>query len=116
MSTSETKRNRMANPRILISGATGFVGKTLLPYLSEDFDIDVLCRKTSDLKELSQYISKRIDWDELEGEEQSYQAIVHMAGLAHDTSSKNLLDKYLEVNLGLTEKVLAFAERMKIKK
>ncbi len=71
--------------KILISGASGFVGKNLVPYLQKfDFDFQYLSRKEIELRDFS-----LTDWAE---------EIIHLTGKAHDV--KNISDPsvYYEVN------------------
>lgn len=88
--------------KILISGATGFIGTNLIAYLNEKMDnvsfVYLVRNKRGEggevlWKELSEQHLNNID------------TVIHLAGLAHDT--KNTLDEnaYYEVNYELTKKL-----------
>lgn len=87
-------------PRILITGSSGFVGKWLVGHLN-NFEIDLL--KSNIEKSESPNV---ISWNELENHKASYDAIIHLAGLAHDTSNKKVEQDYIDVNVRLTEKLV----------
>ena len=89
---------------ILISGAYGFVGSNLVRYLSEKghrcYALDVARGEAPyaafwNWDELAQ-----IPWDEIE-------AVVHLAGKAHDLKKVSDPKSYFTVNVGLTEKLWA---------
>jgi len=71
--------------KILISGASGFVGKNLVPFLKKfDFDFQYLSRKEIELRDFS-----FTNWAE---------AIIHLAGKAHDVKNVSDPSDYYEVN------------------
>jgi len=76
--------------KILITGATGFVGKNLSSYLNK-FLMQVEYFKRSDL------ISDKIIADKL--------AIIHLAGKAHDLKKTSNPEEYYQVNFELTKKL-----------
>ncbi len=86
--------------KILISGATGFIGANLVTYLKDnlpDVEFSFLTRKKSGRP-------GEILWTELSQKSlDGIDAVVHLAGLAHDT--KNTLDEsaYYQVNFELTK-------------
>ncbi len=75
---------------LLITGASGFVGKNLIPYLSESGYKIELCslRETFPVS-----ISGSID------------GIIHLAGKAHDLKKVSDPDEYFSVNTELTKKL-----------
>jgi nucleoside-diphosphate-sugar epimerase len=86
---------------ILITGAYGFVGTNLSAYLKDRVHLWALdVEKKTDI--YSRYFSwndiTTIPWDEID-------AIIHLAGKAHDTKNKSLAQIYFDVNTGLTKKV-----------
>lgn len=85
--------------KILISGATGFIGTNLRSYLSQflaDVDFYLLVRtKTGAAKE--------IFWEDLETSKLNPDAVIHLAGLAHDTKNTNDESQYYHVNFELTK-------------
>lgn len=74
--------------QILITGASGFVGKNLKCFLSEHgFEISQM--------------SLRDDWKgSLPAQ---YDAIIHLAGKAHDTKNISLPEEYFQINTGITQ-------------
>lgn len=74
--------------KIIITGATGFVGKNLSNYLKE---------KENHVQPLSLRNSWTID--------KNADAIVHLAGKAHDTKNTSAEKEYFEVNTELTKKL-----------
>ncbi len=86
--------------KILVTGATGFIGTNLLPYLRQHIPgVDFLCltrKKTAKPGELVWEELAQRHFDDVDG-------VIHLAGLAHDT--KNTLDDsaYYKVNYELTK-------------
>lgn len=83
----------MINKRIFITGITGFVGQNLKPYLAKDFDIQCISRKAK-LDELTYAMFFEDDI--------TYDAIIHLAGKAHDLKGISNDSEYFEVNYELT--------------
>jgi len=76
---------------ISITGASGFVGVNLLAYLkSLDFQLKVLNRE-----ELQGNVLENLNVD----------AVVHLAGKAHDLKKTSNSDEYYQVNFELTKKL-----------
>lgn len=97
---------------ILISGAYGFVGTNLCNYLNEQGHH---CSALDIKKGLAPYGTfytwdklKNIPWEKID-------AIVHLAGMAHDTKNTADPQRYFDINCGLTEK-LFMACRQKVKR
>ncbi|QPH41892.1 NAD-dependent epimerase/dehydratase family protein [Pedobacter endophyticus] len=75
---------------IFVTGASGFVGKNLLTYLP---------RYDENTKPLSRIdLFKNIDFDHSD-------AMIHLAGKAHDLKKASNPDEYYEVNFELTKKL-----------
>lgn len=85
---------------ILITGSSGFIGSNLIPYLKEQIPgitISLVGRK----KDTG---INKISWNELKSSSfDGIDAVIHLAGLAHDT--KNTVDEeaYYDVNFELTK-------------
>lgn len=78
--------------KILVTGASGFVGQNLIDYLKRYPDVEV------------EIISLRNPkW--LDVELNDYNAIIHLAGKAHDTSNTSDDNSYFEINRDLTIKL-----------
>lgn len=75
----------------LITGASGFVGKNLVPYL-ENAGIT------------TQALSLRGNWQEEQVPKQ-FDAIIHLAGKAHDVKNTSQADEYFKINTELTKKL-----------
>ena len=90
---------------ILITGAYGFVGTNLCRYLSdkghECIALDIPKAKRDDVP-----YSEFHTWDELDGIDFSkIDAIVHLAGKAHDLKKVSDPQSYFDINVGLTERI-----------
>ena len=101
--------------KILITGVHGFVGSNLVKALSKDnliYGLDIV----SPIKEGIRFT---FSWDYLdkEGEIPEMDAIIHLAGKAHDTKNQAAADVYFKVNTDLTKKVFDwFLKQPKCKK
>ena len=75
---------------VLITGATGFVGMNLIPYLNK-LSIGTKALNRSDL-------SGDVKFDNID-------AIIHLAGKAHDIKKASNPEEYYKVNFELTKKL-----------
>ncbi len=89
--------------KILITGVHGFVGTNLVKALSEEHTIYGLDIVNPD----KDGIKKTFSWDDLdkEGMVPEIDAVIHLAGKAHDTKNQTLSDIYFKVNTGLTQRI-----------
>lgn len=91
--------------RILITGIHGFVGSNLVEYLKNDNEIYGLDIVTPE----KDGVVKTFSWDDLDvGNVLAIDAIIHLAGKAHDTKKKSAAEVYFKVNTGLTQKIFDF--------
>lgn len=90
---------------ILISGVHGFVGSNLVESLKEKHTIYGLDIIAPD----KQGVLKTFSWDFLDKEKiTEVDAIIHLAGKAHDTKNKAAADVYFKVNTNLTKKIFDY--------
>lgn len=88
--------------RLLITGIHGFVGANLVKALSKDHEIYGLDIVSPE----KEGVMKTYSWDDLEnGSLPEVDAIIHLAGKAHDTKNQSRAEVYFEVNTELTKKV-----------
>jgi len=91
--------------KILITGVHGFVGSNLVEYLkseNEIYGLDIVNPKKDG-------IVKTFSWEDLDaGVIPGIDAIIHLAGKAHDTKNKSAAEVYFKVNTGLTQKVFDY--------
>lgn len=91
--------------KILITGIHGFVGSNLVEYLKVDneiYGLDIVNPKKDGIIET-------FSWEDLDaGGIPAMDAIIHLAGKAHDTKNKSAADVYFKVNTGLTQKVFDY--------
>ena len=89
--------------KILITGVHGFVGSNLVEALKKEhtiYGLDII----SPVKDGVRFT---FGWDLLDkpGEIPEVDAIIHLAGKAHDTKNQTVADVYFKVNTGLTQKI-----------
>lgn len=87
---------------ILITGVHGFVGSNLVKYLSPRntiYGLDIVAPE-------KEGVAKTFSWDDLESPDfPEIDAVIHLAGKAHDTRNKSAADVYFKVNTGLTQRI-----------
>ena len=86
----------MHNPQIFITGINGFVGRNLQPYLAKDFDIQGISRKGK---------GGSFTYAMFLEESRPYDALIHLAGKAHDLKGTSNDAEYYDVNYELTKKL-----------
>ncbi len=92
--------------KILITGVHGFVGSNLVKALSKEhtiYGLDII----SPAKDGVKYT---FSWDYLDKQDgiPEVDAIIHLAGKAHDTKNKSAADLYFKVNTELTKKIFDY--------
>lgn len=98
---------------ILITGIHGFVGSNLVVALKERhglYGLDIVTPEKDG-------VIKTFSWDDLDKEMPEFDAVIHLAGKAHDTKNRNAADTYFKINTGLTQRIFDwFLARPSIKK
>lgn len=90
--------------KILITGVHGFVGSNLVEYLkarNEIYGLDIVTPE-------KEGVVKTFSWEDLQNDMPQFDAIIHLAGKAHDTKNKSAAEVYFKVNTGLTQKIFDF--------
>jgi len=88
---------------ILITGINGFVGSNFTRDWKDNFTLYGL-----DIQQTPKEGVERVfSWDEL-GKIPSVDAIVHLAGKAHDTKNQSEVQSYFDINTGLTERIFDY--------
>lgn len=101
--------------KILITGVHGFVGSNLVKALSKDniiYGLDII-------DPIREGIKCTFKWKDLdkEGMVPDVDAIIHLAGKAHDTKNQSAAEVYFKVNRDLTIKIFDyFCSHQNIKK
>lgn len=85
---------------VLITGINGFVGSNFTQSWSNNYTLYGL-----DIRQPKvEGVVKTYGWDDLQSVPK-VNAIVHLAGKAHDTKNESLAEDYFEINVGLTKKI-----------
>lgn len=91
--------------KVLITGIHGFVGSNLVDYFKKDneiYGLDIIAPEKDG-------IVKTFSWDDLDASGvPAIDAIIHLAGKAHDTKNKSAAEAYFKVNTGLTQKIFDY--------
>lgn len=100
--------------KILITGVHGFVGSNLVKALSKDniiYGLDII-------DPIREGIKCTFKWEDLdkEGMVPDVDAIIHLAGKAHDTKNQSSADVYFKVNTDLTKRIYDYFLQSKAKK
>ena len=87
---------------ILVTGVHGFVGSNLVQYLAPQnkiYGLDIVAPA-------KEGVEKTYSWNDLDtGNIPDVDAIIHLAGKAHDTKNHTMEDEYFKINTGLTRKI-----------
>ena len=103
---------------ILITGIHGFVGSNLVMALKGRhtlYGLDIVVTEKDG-------VIKTFSWEDIKPESFSSQnfskldAIIHLAGKAHDTKNQSAAQSYFDINTGLTQKIFDFFLQSSAKK
>ena len=91
--------------KILITGVHGFVGSNLVAYLAKEneiYGLDIIAPE-------KEGVVKTYSWKDLDDSNVAeVDAIIHLAGKAHDTKNQTVADVYFKVNRDLTIKIFDY--------
>ena len=95
---------------ILVTGIHGFVGSNLVVALKERhslYGLDIVAPE-------KEGVVKTFSWKDIEPASfpmrnlPEFDAIIHLAGKAHDTKNRSAAQAYFDINMGLTQKIFDF--------
>ena len=99
--------------KIIITGASGFVGRNIIPLLAnKDIELLLVSRTPKELNKLFPN-HPAISYEDLKNEKQAFDAIVHLAVINND--SQKSLDEFREVNVHFLTRVIDAAQKLKIR-
>lgn len=113
MATLQTNK-----PKILLTGASGFVGRNFINQLSKKYDITALVRESSDTKGLKNCdIIKFSNLDSLENtfKTHAFTGIVHLATLWSNTHNLESINSMMFSNITFGVYLLEMAKKYKLK-
>ncbi len=105
--------------KVLLTGATGFIGKKLIDLLSSNNDIEItVSTRRDDYKNnkvkniIVQEINSISEWDYLE----NIDIVIHLAATQHIIKTKTNINTFKELNIDGTKRLIDYSIKNKIKK
>ncbi len=91
--------------KLLITGIHGFVGSNLVQSLKQEHEIYGL----DIIAPAKEGVIKTYSWNDLDKQQlPAVDAIIHLAGKAHDTKNQAAAEVYFNINTGLTQKIYEY--------
>ena len=103
---------------ILITGIHGFVGFNLVTAIKNRhilYGLDIVAPE-------KEGVINTFSWEDIKPESfasqnlPKFDAIIHLAGKAHDTKNQSIAQSYFDINTGLTQKIFDFFLQSSAKK
>ena len=92
---------------ILITGAFGFIGTNLSKSLKQVFNCRLIAVDNN--QPVNSIADEYYSWNELEQIDwNTIDAVIHLAGKAHDTKNTTEEKAYFDINVGLTQKIFEY--------
>lgn len=102
---------------ILITGIHGFVGSNLVGALKMEYalyGLDIISLKKEGV--INTFSWRDIEKTTFMQDLPQFDAIIHLAGKAHDTKNRLAAHTYFDINMGLTQKIFDFFLESSVKK
>lgn len=92
---------------ILITGAFGFVGTNISKAIKNEFNPHLIA---VDILEIDNHVyNEFVEWNAIDKLEwNNIEAVIHLAGKAHDTKNTTEDKTYFDINLGLTQRIFEY--------
>ncbi|CAK0754716.1 Nucleoside-diphosphate-sugar epimerase [Gammaproteobacteria bacterium] len=93
---------------VLLTGAYGFVGTNLSAHLARvGYELWAINRKGTPVRSGYGTYTRQFDWEEFDSIPlDEVDAVIHLAGKAHDTHNTSDARSYFDINVGLTKRVV----------
>jgi nucleoside-diphosphate-sugar epimerase len=89
--------------KLLITGATGFLGENVKKYFSEESDYEIVQITRGNISK-DDFITT-LNYDDIFSSKERFFCYLHLAGKAHDTDYKTSRKEFFKVNVDLTKNI-----------